>query len=70
DKSSIEVAEAEEGSYGFYVFGNVPLSDSIKFDGVHLDNAFFKDQSEVVNFLDIEFTFLQFQVEVVFFKSF
>ncbi|KIJ08201.1 hypothetical protein PAXINDRAFT_89211, partial [Paxillus involutus ATCC 200175] len=70
NKLSIEVAEAEEGPYGFYVFRNVPLSDSIKFDRVHLDNTFFKDQSEVVNFFDIEFAFLQFQVEVMFFKSF
>ncbi|KIJ06995.1 hypothetical protein PAXINDRAFT_91115, partial [Paxillus involutus ATCC 200175] len=62
DKSSIEVAEAKEGSYGFYVFGNVPLSDSIKLDRVHLDNAFFKDQSEIIDFFDIEFAFLQFEI--------
>ncbi|KIJ07308.1 hypothetical protein PAXINDRAFT_90636, partial [Paxillus involutus ATCC 200175] len=62
DKSSIEVTEAEEGLYGFHIFGNVPLSDGIKFDRVHLDNAFFKDQSEVVDFFDIELAFLQFQI--------
>ncbi|KIJ10614.1 hypothetical protein PAXINDRAFT_85776, partial [Paxillus involutus ATCC 200175] len=60
DKSSIEVTETKEGSYGFYVFRDVPLSDGIKFDRVHLDNSFLEDQSEVVDFFDIEFTFLQF----------
>ncbi|KIJ13321.1 hypothetical protein PAXINDRAFT_81503, partial [Paxillus involutus ATCC 200175] len=49
-------------SYGFHVFGNVPLGDGIKFDRVHLDNAFLKDQSEIIDFFDIEFAFLQFQI--------
>ncbi|KIJ10552.1 hypothetical protein PAXINDRAFT_85878, partial [Paxillus involutus ATCC 200175] len=37
---------------------------------VHFDDAFFKDQSEIVNFLCVEFAFLQFQIEVMFFESF
>ncbi|KIJ08487.1 hypothetical protein PAXINDRAFT_88789, partial [Paxillus involutus ATCC 200175] len=55
---------------GLYVFGNIPLGDSIEFDGIHLGDTFFKDQSEIINFFGVEFTLLQFQVEVVFFESF
>ena len=46
---SIKVSKSKEGMYLFYVLGDWPVTDSVKFHGVHHHLAFFDNKAKVFN---------------------
>ena len=69
DELPIEVAESDEGSDCFYIDGACPVSDSIRFGGVHFYGPRRDKEAEVFDLCGVEGAFGEFKSKSLFTKS-
>ena len=65
DESSVEVTEPQETLEFFQLLWRRPACQGLGLDGVHLDFSFRYYHSQVLDFLFLDLTLLQFDVEFV-----
>jgi len=64
DESTVEVGKAEERTYVLDFCRSRPFGNSVEFDGIHGELAWFNDHSKVFHLVGGEFAFLEFEVQI------
>ena len=70
NEALIKVSKSKERMYLFYILGDLPVTDSVKFGVVHHHLAFFDNKAKVFDLCFAKFAFRWFEVEGGFLEAF